>query len=221
MNDHGDDDIRVGFALPHGDPGFASGAEASRSLVAAAEDAGFDYLSVADHVLGAEPGRPGQRSPYGIADPFRDVFVHLGHLAALTSLELVPSVLVLPMRQTPLVAKQASELSLLARGGLRLGVGIGWNATEYEAMGVGFADRARRFEEQLRVLRLLWAEQVVRYEGEFHTLDTVGIAPLPPRGIPLWIGGGQAASARGTERVLRRIAALGDGWISGPALPAE
>lgn len=214
--------MRTGFALPQNDPGFAEGSAASAALTETAEAAGYSYLTIADHVLGAESAEgPDNRSPYGAGSPFREVFVHLGHLAALTTLDLVPSIVVLPMRQTALVAKQAAELSLLSEGRLRLGVGIGWNRAEYEALGVDFASRAARFEEQLRVLRLLWTEPVVRYDGAFHTLDGVGIAPLPRRSVPLWIGGGQGDSARGTERVLRRIAVLGDGWISGPALPPD
>ncbi|MEU3980508.1 TIGR03619 family F420-dependent LLM class oxidoreductase [Streptomyces sp. NPDC026672] len=207
---------RVGLALPHGIAGDR------RKLVAAAEDAGYQYLTIADHVVGADTtNRPGWKGRYDASDPFREVFVHLGHLAALTTLELVPSVLVLPQRPTALVAKQTAELALLSRGGVRLGVGVGWNSVEFEALGAQFDTRAARIEEQIAVLRLLWSTPVVSFTGRFHHLDQVGIAPLPPAPIPVWLGGGLGTTERARERVRRRIVTLGDGWITAPQLTPE
>ncbi|MEW1649106.1 TIGR03619 family F420-dependent LLM class oxidoreductase, partial [Streptomyces sp. NPDC091219] len=208
--------VRVGLALPHGIVGDR------RKLVTAAEEAGYQYLTIADHVVGADTtNRPDWKGRYDVTDPFREVFVHLGHLAALTTLELVPSVLVLPQRQTALVAKQAAELALLSQGGIRLGVGVGWNAVEFESLGIPFSSRAARMEEQITVLRKLWSEPVVSFTGEFHRLDQVGIAPLPSEPIPVWLGGGLGATEPARERVRRRIVTHGDGWITAPQLAPE
>ena len=216
--------VRLGIAFPHGDPGFSEGGsnDAPREFVLAAEANGFEYLAMADHVLGIDPAtRPGWSGAYDTADPFREIFVHLGYLAAITRMELVPSVLVLPQRQTAVVAKQAVELSMLSRGGLRLGVGIGWNKDEFGALGASFRDRAVLMEEQILVLRRLWSEPIVSFSGHFHHLDRVGLAPLPKTHIPVWIGGGYARTEEAQTRVFTRIARLGDGWISGPGLPIE
>lgn len=208
--------MRIGLALPHAIAGDR------RKLVAAAEEAGYQYLTIADHVVGADTtNRPDWKGLYNVTDPFREVFVHLGHLAALTTLELVPSVLVLPQRQTALVAKQAAELALLSQGGIRLGVGAGWNAVEFESLGAEFNSRAARIEEQITVLRMLWSNPVVSFTGQFHQLDQVGIAPLPSTPIPVWLGGGLGATERARERVRRRIVAYSDGWITAPQLPPE
>ena len=208
--------VRLGLALPH------TVAGGRREMVAAAEAVGYRYLTLADHVLGADvTNRPDWKGLYTAADPFREVFVHLGHLAALTTLELVPSILVLPQRQTALVAKQAAELALLSEGGVRLGVGVGWNAVEYEALGADFATRGARMEEQIHAMRLLWTHPSVTFEGAHHHFDEVGIAPLPPAPIPVWIGGGLGGTDRARERVLRRIATLGDGWITPPPMTPE
>jgi probable F420-dependent oxidoreductase len=205
--------VRLGLALPHGI------ADDRRAQLAAAEAAGFHYLTIADHVLGAGTAtRPDWTGRYTAEDPWREVFVHSGYLAALTELELVPAVVVLPQRNAAVVAKQAAELALLSRGGVRLGVGAGWNAVEFEALGARFDARADLFEEQLAVLRLLWSEPLVTFDGEFHRLADVGLAPLPPAPVPLWIGGGLKAGDRTRERIRRRIITFGDGWITPPAL---
>jgi probable F420-dependent oxidoreductase len=169
---------------------------------------GFAYLDIFDHVLGADVGdRPDWPGPYTHEHRFHEPFVLYGFLAAAVQLELATGVLVLPQRQTALVAKQAAELDILSGGRLRLGVGIGWNPVEYEALGYDFADRARRYEEQIVLLRRLWTEPVVDVAGDHHRIDRAGLAPRPERPIPIWIGGGTAPA------VLDRIGRLGDGWI--------
>jgi probable F420-dependent oxidoreductase len=180
------------------------------ALAGAAEEAGFGHVLLYDHVLGVDRAlRPDFVGPYDIHDPFHEPFVMLGHLAACCHLELWTGVLILPQRQTALVAKQAAQVDLLSGGRLRLGVGIGWNAAEYEALGADFADRGARYEEQVEVLRLLWSEERVTFEGRWHRLRGVGILPLPEqRPIPLWMGGLTG------PKVLERIGRLADGWIA-------
>jgi len=130
-----------------------------------------------------------------------------GYLAAVTSLELVTGVIILPQRQAVLVAKQAAEVDVLTRGRFRLGIGLGWNAVEYEALGESFTNRGRRSEEQVEVMRKLWTERSVTFDGRYHTVTAAGLAPLPAqRPIPVWFG---AASDRAYERAGR----LGDGWF--------
>ena len=177
----------------------------------AAEDLGYRHLVAYDHVLGAErAGRPSEwRGTYDHRDSFHEVFVLLGYLAAVTTrLELGVAVLVLPQRQTALAAKQVAELDVLSGGRLRLGVGLGWNSPEFEALGANFRDRARRIEEQIAVLRLLWTSELVDYRGRWHRIDRLGINPLPlQRPIPLWMGGD-------ADPAMKRIARLADGWFT-------
>ncbi|HKV03409.1 MAG TPA: LLM class F420-dependent oxidoreductase, partial [Ktedonobacteraceae bacterium] len=138
---------------------------------------------------------------------FHEPFVLFGYFAALTHLEMVPAVIILPQRQTALVAKQAAEVDILTGGKLRLGVGVGWNPVEYEALGMKFNTRGRVEEEQIEVMRLLWSQEVVTYKGEFHTITEAGLNPLPVRRtIPVWLGGS-------TDVLLRRVARIGDGWF--------
>jgi probable F420-dependent oxidoreductase len=180
-----------------------------RAYAAAVETAGYDFLSVYDHVLGADPDRAAALGgPYTYQTPFHEVFVLLAHLAAITDrIELVTEVLVLPQRQAALVAKQAAEIDLLSGSRLRLWVGIGWNAVEFEALGEDFRTRGKRVEEQIEVLRLLWSQDLVTFHGRFHHLTGAGINPRPPRGsIPVWIGGS-------AEAAVRRAARLADGFM--------
>jgi probable F420-dependent oxidoreductase len=168
-----------------------------------------------DHVLGANPSsRPGWRPPYTHQSTFHEPFVLFGYLSGLTkTIELVPGVLILPQRQTALVAKQAAALDVLSGGRLRLGIGVGWNPVEYEALGENFSNRGERSKEQVELLRLLWTRELVSFEGRWHKVSDAGINPLPvQRPIPIWFGGGH-------DRVLRRLARLGDGWF--PQLPPE
>ena len=178
-----------------------------RDYAQAAEGLGYSHLVAFDHVLGADPAhRPGWRG-YTQRDMFHEPFVLFGYLAALTHLELVPAVIILPQRQTALVAKQAAEVDILTGGKLRLGVGVGWNPVEYEALGMDFHTRGRVAEEQIAVMRLLWSQEVVSYKGRYHTITEAGLNPLPTcRSIPIWLGGA-------SDTLLRRVARLGDGWF--------
>jgi probable F420-dependent oxidoreductase len=199
--------VKVGAVFPQ----IESGADpiAIRDYAQAVEGMGYDHIQSYDHVLGANIStRPNWRGPYTSDSLFHEVFVLYGYLAALTkTVELVTGILILPQRQTVLVAKQAAEVDLLSGGRLRLGIGIGWNEVEYEALNENFHDRGARSEEQIALLRALWAEPVVDFKGRWHTVDNAGINPLPPRrSIPIWIGGS-------TETTLRRIGAMGDGWF--------
>ena len=175
------------------------------------EELGFQHVLVYDHVLGADPEvhKP-WNGPYNVHTTFHEPFVLFGYYAAITSLELVTGIIILPQRQTALVAKQAAEVDLLTNGKFRLGVGLGWNAVEYEALGKDFTNRAR-MDEQIALLRRLWTEPAVTHEGAFERVTGAGIAPLPvQRPIPVWLG---AQSKRAYERVGR----LADGWF--PQVP--
>jgi len=208
--------MRIGVVFPQtelgGDPG------AVRAYGERVEELGFTHVLAYDHVVGADPAvHQGWSGPYDIDTTFREPLVMFGYLAAVTTtLELVTGVIILPQRQTVLVAKQAAEVDLLSGGRLRFGIGLGWNAVEYEALGEQFTNRGKRSEEQLELLRLLWTQRSVTFEGRYHQVTGAGIAPLPvQRPIPLWIG---AAAPRGYARAGR----LADGWFPmmqpGPAL---
>jgi probable F420-dependent oxidoreductase len=180
-----------------------------RDYAQAVEGMGYASILAYDHVLGASTAsRPNWSGPYTSETPFHEPFVLFGYLAGLTRrVELVTGVIILPQRQTALVAKQATEVDVLSGGRLRLGVGIGWNAVEYQGLGQDFGNRGRRSEEQIALLRALWAEPVVDFAGRWHTLEAAGINPLPVRRtIPIWIGGY-------AEETLQRIGRIGDGWI--------
>jgi probable F420-dependent oxidoreductase len=183
---------------------------AVRDFAQAVEGMGFAYLQPYDHVVGAYTERPDRaegRWPYTWKSQFRETLVLLGYLAGLTQrIRLVPGIIVLPQRQTVLVAKQAAEVDLLSGGRLTLGVGIGWNAVEYEALGQDFHSRGRRLEEQIEVLRLLWTQERVDFHGRWDHIPDASINPLPvQRPIPIWIGGS-------SERAVRRIGRLADGF---------
>lgn len=174
-----------------------------------AEGLGYDYLLAYDHVLGANPNRPGGwTGPYTYKSNFHEPFVLFGYLAGLTqTIELVTGVIILPQRQTALVAKQAAAVDVLSGGRLRLGVGLGWNSVEYEALGEEFGNRGKRIEEQVELLRQLWTNELITFKGEYHTITDAGLNPLPvQRPIPIWFGGSADAA-------LRRTARLGDGWL--------
>ena len=175
----------------------------------AAEDIGFDYLEVSDHVLGANREKHTDfDGPYDVDDSFHETFCTLSFMAAITNqVELVSGVLILPQRQTALVAKQAAQVDLLSNGRLRLGVGIGWNAIEYEALGENWNTRGRKQNEQIQLLNKLWTERSVDFQGEFDAINHAGVNPLPiQRPIPIWFGG-QA------DATLKRAAKFGKGWI--------
>lgn len=185
-----------------------------RDYAQTVEGLGYDYLLCYDHVLGANPQRPGGwHGPYTHTDAFHEPFMLYSHLAAITThLEFVTGILVLPQRQTALVAKQAAELDILSGGRLRLGIGIGWNTVEYEGMGADFSTRGQRSAEQVQLLRRLWQEPLITHHSDFHHFDDVGINPRPARMIPIWFGGY-------VDAVLRRMAHLGDGWMPNTAPP--
>ena len=200
--------MQLGVVFPQTELGSDPGAV--RAFAQAAEKLGCAHLVAFDHVLGVDTStRPDWRGPYTSRSNFHEPFVMFGYLAGITTtLELVTAIIILPQRQTALVAKQAAEVDVLSGGRLRLGVGIGWNDVEYEALGEDFHNRGRRSEEQVDVMRALWAQETVTFEGRWHTIPGAGIKPRPARGsIPVWFGGGRE------ERVLRRIARMGDGWF--------
>ncbi len=185
-----------------------------RDFAQAVEDLGYDHLVTYDHVLGAAiTNRPGWIGAYAVQDMFHEPFVLFGYLAGVTRrLELVTGILILPQRQTAVVAKQAAEVDVLSGGRLRLGVGVGWNSVEYEALGEDFHTRGARMEEQIRLLRALWTQQSVTFEGRWDRIPEAGISPLPvQRPIPIWLGGE-------SDAVIRRVARMADGWFPGGGL---
>lgn len=199
--------MRLGVIFPQTEIG--ADPTAGRDFAQAAEELGFAHLIVFDHVLGADAAHyPGWQGPYNHQDMFHEPFVLFGYLAAVTTrLELVTAVIILGQRQTALVAKQAAEVDVLSGGRLRLGVGIGWNAVEYESLNENFHNRGRRSEEQIDLLRALWTQEVVDYNGRWHTIPHAGLNPLPiQRPIPIWLGGR-------VEAVVQRVARLADGWF--------
>ena len=182
---------------------------AIRDYAQAVEGLGYDYLLAYDHVLGADPeGREG-RWPYTYLSSFHEPFALFSYLAGLTErIEFISGVIILPQRQTALVAKQAAEVDILSGGRLILGIGSGWNYLEYESLGEGFHTRGRRLEEQVGLLRRLWSEPLVEFEGDFDRIPAAGINPRPNRLIPIWMGGTAPV-------VLDRIGRIGDGWVAG------
>ena len=199
--------MKIGVIFPQTEIG--TDPAAVRDYAQAAEGLGYDHIVPYDHVIGANPAsRPGWTPPYTHKDNFHEPFVLFGYLAAATEkIGLASGIVILPQRQTVLVAKQAAAVDVLSRGRLRLGIGIGWNPVEYEALGMNFNDRGKRSEEQIEVLRLLWTKELVTFKGRWHTITDAGINPLPvQRPIPIWFGGN-------AEPVLRRVGRLGDGWF--------
>jgi probable F420-dependent oxidoreductase len=199
--------MRIGVVFPQTEIG--SDPLAIRDYIQAVEGMGYTHLLVYEHVLGANPERPeGWQGPYTHQHSFYEPFVLFSYLTPLTQkLEFVTGVLILPQRQTALVAKQAATLDVLCGGRLRLGIGNGWNEFEYIALDKNFHNRGVRIEEQVTLLRRLWTEPLVDYSGRWHTIPDAGLNPLPiQRPIPLWFGGH-------ADKVLRRAARLGDGWM--------
>ena len=200
--------MKIGAVFPQTEIGADPGAV--REFAQAAEELGYAHLLFYDHVLGADTRiRPDWQGPYSYEDTFHEPLVTFGYLAALTSrIELVTGVIILPQRQTALVAKQAAQADVLSGGRIRLGVGVGWNPVEYEALGENFHDRGKRCEEQVDLLRAFWTNKSIEFRGRWHAIPGAGIKPLPPHGpIPIWFGGGRS------DAVLRRIARMGDGWF--------
>ena len=198
--------MRVGTVVSYA--GLAGGPSGLRDLAIEIESLGFDHILAYDHVLGADrESHPNLNGPYGIDDPFHDPLVMLAYVSAVTtSIELATGILVLPQRQTALVARQAADIDLLSGARLRLGVGVGWNSVEFEALDVEFATRASRLEEQIGLLRLLWSSSVVDFNGTFHRVTRAGLNPRPRKQIPIWIGGSG-------QRAFARAAHLAEGFI--------
>lgn len=183
--------------------------EALDKIGRAVEQLGYDHLLMYDHVVGAvhEKRDPPLWGPYTETDPFHDPFVAFAYLAGITQrIEFVTGILILPQRQTVLVAKQAADLDIVSRGRFRLGVGTGWNYVEYDALGESFADRGRKMDEQIPYLRRLWNEPVLSFEGRFDTMDRGAVIPRPKHRIPIYCGGF-------AEPAYRRAAKMADGFI--------
>jgi len=201
--------MRIGVVFPQTELGDDAGDV--RELAQAAEALGFAHLLAYDHVLGAGTRtRPDWQGAYQLEDTFHEVFVLFAFVAGITTtLEMATGVLILPQRQTALVAKQAAAIDVLSGGRLRLGVGTGWNKVEYDGLNEDFHTRGRRLEEQIALLRALWTEEEVSFEGRWHRIDHAGIRPMPvQRPIPLWIGGY-------AEVAIRRAGRVADGYFPG------
>lgn len=199
--------MKIGVVFPQTE--FGNDAGLIKDYAQTAEGLGYDYLEAYDHVLGANPDRPdGWTGPYTHQTAFHEIFMLFAYMAALTErIEFATRVVILPQRQTALVAKQAAELDVLSGGRLRLGVGIGWNAVEYEALNERFTNRGRRVEEQVALLRQLWTQPLVTFQGQYHSIPDAGLNPMPiQQPIPIWFGGG-------SDPVMQRMARIGDGWM--------
>ena len=199
--------MKIGVVFPQIE--FGNDDEAIRKYAQTAESLGYTHILAYDHVLGANPDRPGGwNGPYTYQTSFHEPLVLFSFMAAVTQhIGFTTGILILPQRETAVVAKQAATLDVLSNGRLRLGVGIGWNEVEYIALNQNFKTRGRRIEEQVELLQLLWQNELITYEGRWHTIPDAGLNPLPiQRPIPIWFGGH-------ADAVLRRIARLGDGWL--------
>lgn len=201
--------MKIGAVFPHLEIG--SDPVVIRDWAQAAEEIGYSHLLVYDHVIGAvhENREPPLWGPYTEQSLFHEIFVLFGYFAACTErVGLASGIVILPQRQTVLVAKQAAEVDLLSGGRLRLGVGTGWNYVEYDSLNENFDDRGQRQEEQVELLRRLWLEPVLNFDGKWHQIDRAGLKPLPGRQIPIWFGGF-------SDVAFRRAAKIGDGFIFG------
>ena len=199
--------MKIGLVYPQTELG--SDPAAIQEYAQTAEGLGFSHILAYDHILGANPNRPGGwKGPYNYQTPVMEPLTLFTYMAAFTRrIEFTTGVIILPQRQTALFAKQAATLDILSGGRLRLGIGLGWNEVEYIALNEDFHNRGKRIEEQVAVLRQLWTEPLVKFEGDWHHIPDAGLNPLPvQRPIPLWFGGG-------AEQVLQRAARIGDGWM--------
>lgn len=196
----------IGVIFPQTEVGGDHGAV--RAIGQAADELGYRHLAAYDHVLGGDTTVLGDLGgPYTIEDPFREPLTMFAYLAGCTSLAFATSILIGPQRQSALLAKQAAEVDILCGGRLRLGLGIGWNRIEYDALGMPFDQRGEILEEQVVVLRALWTERSVTFDGRFHQIRAAGLAPLPlQRPIPIWVGAFAPAA-------LRRVGRIADGWF--------
>jgi probable F420-dependent oxidoreductase len=207
--------VNIGVVYPQTE--YENDPIAIRDYAQTVEALGFSHILAYEHVLGANPARPGGWSgPYTYQHPFLEPFVLFGFMAACTEMiEFATGIVILPQRQTALVAKQAASLDVLCQGRLRLGIGLGWNPVEYIALGQDFHTRGKRIEEQVDLLRKLWTQPLLNFSGRWDTITDAGINPLPvQRPIPIWFGGH-------ADAVLRRIAKMGDGWMLMSKSPAD
>lgn len=200
--------MKIGIVFPQTE--FGNDPIAIRDYIQTAESLGYNHVLAYDHVLGANPVREGGwNGPYTHKTPFHDPFVLFSYMAGLTStIEFATGILILPQRQTAVVAKQAATLDLLSNGRFRLGVGTGWNAIEYQALDQNFHTRGKRLDAQVKLLRQLWSGDLLQVNDEWHYINDASLNPTPTRPIPIWFGGY-------VDVVLRRIAAVGDGWMPG------
>jgi probable F420-dependent oxidoreductase len=199
--------MKIGVVFPQTEIG--SDPDMIAKFAVTAESCGYDHLLAYDHVLGANTeSRPDWQGPYTTESMFQEPLVLFAYLAGLTTtIELVTGVIILPQRQTSLVAKQAACVDVISKGRLRLGVGTGWNPVEYEALGADFSNRGIRSEEQIHLMRQLWKEDAISFEGKWHTVTDAGLNPLPvKKNIPIWLGGM-------APQVIDRVARLADGWF--------
>ena len=199
--------MQIGVVYPQTE--FGEDPAAIKDFAQTVEELGFSHILAYDHVLGANPNRPGGwNGPYTHESAFLDPFTLFAFMAGVTAqIGFASGIIILPQRQTALVAKQAACLDVLSGGRLRLGVGLGWNEVEYTALNENFKNRGRRIEEQVEVMRRLWTEPLVKFTGRWHTIPDAGLKPLPvQRPIPIWFGGH-------ADPVLQRVARLGDGWM--------
>ena len=198
--------MEIGAVFPHNEIG--TDPQAIKDYAQGVEDLGVTHLLIYDHVLGADRDRPGGfEGPYDKDVAFHEPFTTFAFIAAVTKkLDMITTVMILPQRQTVLVAKQAAELAILSNNRFKLGIGVGWNTVEYTGLNENFKNRGKRQEEQVELMRLLWESEVLEYKGDYHHIDKASINPRPSKSVPIWFGGG-------APQLIERCADLGDGWI--------
>ena len=198
--------MEIGAVFPHNEIG--TDPQAIKDYAQGVEELGVTHLLIYDHVLGADRNRPGGfEGPYDKDVAFHEPFTTFAFIAAVTkNLDMITTVMILPQRQTVLVAKQAAELAILSNNRFKLGIGVGWNAVEYVGLNENFQDRGKRQAEQVELMRLLWESEVLEYKGDYHHIDKASLNPRPSKNVPIWFGGG-------APQLIERCADLGDGWI--------
>ena len=198
--------MEIGAVFPHNEIG--TDPQAIKDYAQGVEELGVTHLLIYDHVLGADRDRPGGfEGPYDKDVAFHEPFTTFAFIAAVTKkLDMITTVMILPQRQTVLVAKQAAELAILSNNRFKLGIGVGWNTVEYTGLNENFKNRGKRQEEQVELMRLLWESEVLEYKGDYHHIDKASINPRPSKSVPIWFGGG-------APQLIERCANLGDGWI--------
>ena len=198
--------MEIGAVFPHNEIG--TDPQAIKDYAQGVEELGVTHLLIYDHVLGADRDRPGGfEGPYDKDVAFHEPFTTFAFIAAVTKkLDMITTVMILPQRQTVLVAKQAAELAILSNNRFKLGIGVGWNTVEYTGLNENFKNRGKRQEEQVELMRLLWESEVLDYKGDYHHIDKASINPRPSKSVPIWFGGG-------APQLIERCADLGDGWI--------